>query len=99
MKYLIFKDKKRRQLFFKNEIYFYLFKSLLKNNKINKSYRFLLSSKLVNFNKDSFKTRLVNRCIFTGRRYILNKKYRLSRLQLPEIVNSFFLKGFTRSGW
>jgi len=99
MRYLIHKDKKRRFFFSKNEKQLIILKSLLNNNIIKNSYKILLLNKLFNFSKYSYKSTINNRCILTGRKNVILKKYRLSRLQLPEYANNFAIKGFNRTGW
>jgi len=99
MRYLQHKDKKRRSHFLKNEKHLMILKSLINNNNFKISYRLLLLRKLCTFSSYSFKSSIVNRCIFTGRKNVILKKYRLSRLQLPEFANKFYIKGFIRTGW
>jgi len=99
MKYIIRKDNLKRQTFIKNEFFSFLLKSLLKNKKLKKSLRALLAAKIVNLPNNSFRTRIVNRCIFTGRKNIISTKYRVSRLQFAELIKHNFIPGLGRYGW
>jgi len=99
MRYIVLKDLKKRKHFTKTEILVRIIKSLLRNNIIKIELRNLFYIKLLSFSSYSSKTAIVNRCIFTGRKYILNRSYRLSRLQLPELAKISCLKGIIRYGW
>ena len=99
MKYIKLKDNFKRQLFKQSEFNLFILKSLLKNRKVKKSMRVLIGAKMLSFSNNNFKTRVVNRCIFTGRKNVLSSKYRLSRLQFPELVKQYSIQGLGRYGW
>ena len=99
MRYLVKKNKKYRLFFNKNEKYLNILKSLINNKNFNNSLRLLLLRKFNTFSTFSYKTSITNRCFITGRKNIILKKYRLSRLQLPEIANNLFITGYSRTGW
>ena len=67
MKYLLEKDKKRRELFCKHEKKRILIKALIRNENLSRSARWKLSLKLASLPKNSSISRIRNRCVITGR--------------------------------
>ncbi|MFZ4682480.1 MAG: 30S ribosomal protein S14 [Terrimicrobiaceae bacterium] len=44
-------------------------------------------------------TRLVNRCIVTGRRRAFMRRFKLSRITFRELASSGMIPGVTKSSW
>lgn len=76
MKHLIKKDNLNRKTFHKIELKNFVRESVLKNKKLYTSIRWSLNSKKITF----IKTKIVNRCIITGRKKGILSKFKLSRL-------------------
>ena len=100
MLYLINKNKKKRFFFFKVEKYQLILKSLINNKNIITPYSHFFNRKIkLLFSKSSYKTKISNRCVITGRKNILLKQFRMSRLTLPFFISNNKIPGFTRLGW
>lgn len=80
MKYLIFKDKKKRIDFLKNEQLNFILKNILKNKNYFSSIRWSAAFKMTCIEKNASKTQYTNRCILTGRRKGLLTKFKISRI-------------------
>ena len=88
MKYLLIKDKKKRVSFFKKELLFTVFKLLRKNKKIKKTIRWKTSSFFFSIDTKNFKTRIINRCVMTGRQSGILSKFKLSRIMFAKYAYS-----------
>ncbi len=99
MKNLIERDKKRRFLVAKYEQKRAILKSLMFKNSLPKSVRFKASLELSVLPKNSSKTRLNNRCMFTGRGKAVLTSVRLSRVALRTLGSHGLISGFTKSSW
>ena len=88
MKYLVTKDKIKRNLFFKKEILFNCFKLINKNLKISKSIRLKTDYLFFGINTKKFRTRIVNRCVISGRQKGIITKFKLSRIIFANFINS-----------
>ena len=49
--------------------------------------------------RDSSPTRLVNRCLVTGRRRGYLRRFKLSRIAFRELASSGLIPGVTKSSW
>ena len=49
--------------------------------------------------RDASPTRLVNRCVITGRRRAFLRRFRLSRITFRELASAGMLPGVTKSSW
>lgn len=93
MNKLIQSDKKKRINYLKFEKKKFILKNIFKNINFISLIRFNSFLLLANFPRSSYKTQIKNRCILTGRRSILNKKYRFSRLIFMELARNGFISG------
>jgi ribosomal protein S14 len=93
MKYLVTKDKIKRFSFLKKEIIFNCFKLIKKNKKINQSIRLNTNFIFFGINTQKFKTKIVNRCIISGRQKGVVTKFKLSRIIFANFINSGKLFG------
>ncbi len=49
--------------------------------------------------RDASPTRLVNRCVITGRRRAFLRRFRLSRISFRELASAGMIPGVTKSSW
>jgi ribosomal protein S14 len=101
MKYLLQKDKNRRQLFLKQEGKWLIFRSLLHNQGISLEFRKFLYEKFF-FSVlvlAGSRYRIKNRCILTGRGGSISRKFRISRITFRELCNIGKIGGISRSSW
>ena len=97
MKKIVKKDKKKRANFFlleKNQI---ILKSLISNINISKPTRWKATLEITK--NPTNKNKLKNRCFLTGRKNVINKSYKSSRLKFLNIVRSGCIPGFKKSVW
>ena len=98
MKKIVKNDKKKRVNFFFSEKNQVILKSLISNTNISKPTRWKASLKATNQSLSN-KNKLKNRCFLTGRKNIINKSYKSSRLKFLSLVKSGFIPGFKKSVW
>jgi small subunit ribosomal protein S14 len=99
MKYLVEKDKKRRQIFEFYERKRLLLKALSIDKRLPLSFRLFYKIKFQAFIRNSSKTRIKNRCIFTGRARSVIRHFRMSRLQVRDLYIKGLLYGVRKSSW
>lgn len=109
------KDNKKRILFKKTELNQKIIKMLLialeNHQKLNFKnwnleteqtyfqFKYYLLSKLLNFNKNSFYTRISNRCIWTGRSKSVYSKYKISRITFKKLCSKGLIPGYYKYSW
>ncbi len=49
--------------------------------------------------RDASPTRLVNRCVVTGRRHGYLRRFRISRIEFRELASNGMIPGVTKSSW
>ena len=94
MKNKIQNDKKKRNLNYRLETKQIILKSFLKNKNLSRTIRW--NSELY-LSDIKFKTKLVKRCILTGRKSKFNESFRFSRLMFLRLVRNGFISGFKKS--
>lgn len=99
MKYLLEKDKKRRILFEKFEKKKILLIALSKDVRLSFLRRIMFRLELFKFNKNTSKTRVKNRCSVTGRGRGVFRAFRMSRLQIRELLVRGMLYGVRKASW
>jgi ribosomal protein S14 len=98
-KYLI-SDKKKRKFTFKYENKRIILKSIVKNSNLYKTTRWNASLLLTDFcYTQTTKTRVVNRCIFTGRKGKFRQSYKFSRLVFLNLARNGLINGIRKSSW
>ena len=96
---LIERDLSRRKQACKYELYRLTLKSIIENRSIGEQERFRAVIKLSGLPRNSSKTRLRNRCVFTGRGRAVYRFCKLSRIKLRDLVGAGRLPGVTKSSW
>lgn len=96
-KSFLIKDKKRRELFKYYEIRKIILKSLLCNYKLNFIEKNCIRYYLNKLPKNSFKNRLRNRCILSGKGSGILSKYRLSRIMLKQYALLGYIAGVQKN--
>lgn len=94
-----FLDMHRRKAYVKFELKNRLFKSILKNKKINLSNRYVAAFRRSHLPRLSSITKLVNRCTITGRQFSILKKTQLSRFTFRTQSYDGILPGVRRNSW
>jgi ribosomal protein S14 len=99
MKYLFWKDKKRRILYSAYERRKLFLKALIKNKALALKLRTHASKQLISLPRDASITRIRNRCVFTNRPRAVYRKFGLSRLMFRKYVWKGKLVGVKNSSW
>ncbi len=99
MKKLIYKDKKKRNIVANFNYFKFILKSIIYNKNIYFTVRFNAFYKLILLNKNTSKVTCVNRCVITGRKAGISKKFRLSRLTLLRVFRFGQVSGIRKIVW
>lgn len=94
-----FLDMHRRKAYVKFELKNRLFKSILKNKKINLSNKCAASFRRSHLPRVASITKIVNRCTMTGRQYSIVNKTQLSRFPFRTQSYDGILPGVRRHSW
>lgn len=92
------KDINKREVFIKHEILQRLVKILYFHFDIN-ALRFSLLNIYSVVNKNSFKTRVNNICVISGRSRSIHKKFKLSRILIRELSGQSLFFGLKKASW
>lgn len=93
------RDKKRRMLFFKNEIKRLELTSIIHDLSFSKEIRGKSVKELNKLPRNSSKVRIKNRCILTGRGHSVLRFCGFSRLKFRELASQGLLMGVTKASW
>jgi small subunit ribosomal protein S14 len=99
MSNLIQRDKKKRNLYLKQEIKRLEYKSLFNDLTLEKEFRYNNMLALNKIPRNSCRVRIKNRCILTGRTHSVYKICKLSRIKFRELASQGLLMGITKSSW
>ena len=99
MKKLINKDFTKRKTVVQFEKKKLILNSIFKNINLVNFVRWKASMLLTTLPKDSNKTRIINRCIITGRKKKIHKKYKFSRIVFFNLANSGLISGLKKATW
>jgi ribosomal protein S14 len=99
MRYLPPKDNRRRNNFKKSELDSVVFKTLKNNYYINKILRPRIDGFFFYTFRNFNKTYIVNRCTITGRSGSVYKDFRVSRLQIRDMLSKGEFFGLKKSTW
>jgi ribosomal protein S14 len=93
----VYKDLQKRKYVLKAETKQIVLKSIKKNERLAKATRWNASIALTKNSITEFPVKLKKRCIVTGRKNILNKNYRLSRLSFLRHARKGLISGLQKS--
>ena len=96
---LIERDSSRRKQAYKYELSRLALKCVIANRTIGEQERFRAAIKLNSLPRNSSKTRLRNRCVFTGRGRAVYRFCKLSRIELRRLAGGGKLPGISKSSW
>lgn len=99
MSNLIQRDKKKRNLYLKQEIKRLRYKSLFNDLTLEKEFRYNIMLLLNKILRNSSRVRVKNRCVLTGRSHSVYKICKLSRIKFRELASQGLLMGITKSSW
>lgn len=99
MKKQIVKDLKKRNVVKNFENKKIILKSLNLNNNFKNFVIWNAYTLLISLPKNSSKTRIVDRCIFTGKKSCVNKNFKFSRLFFLKFARFCFIPGLFKSIW
>lgn len=99
MKKLNQKEKNNRAIVYEFEDVRIVLKSIVKNIKLINLTRWNAVLKLTTLPPKSIKTRLVNRCVLTGRKGKFTNSYKFSRLVFLRLLRSGNISGLKKSTW
>ncbi len=89
-------DLSRRKSFNKVENYQIACKAILFNTFLSKDIRNLVNLKFNNLFSNNTKTRICNRCIFTGRSHSVYQKFRVSRILIRQLAATNSIQGIQK---
>jgi len=97
MKKLNHKDKKTRKSVLESENKRFILKNIIKNKNLYPTIKWNAINELDNLLKNSSKVKLSNRCIITGRKKSIIKKFKFSRISFLKYVRIGNLSGIKKS--
>ena len=99
MKKLIKKDNKNREHLLQDQLKRFVFGHITKNDNFSVTARWKALVELSRIIKNSSPTAFVNRCILTGRRKRINKRYSFSRIMFLNLARLGLINGIKKSSW
>lgn len=93
------KDKKNRDKFFRNELKILVYKYGLFGNIEKEHKQFYLYKFIQRFHLNWSMSRIVNKCLYTGRTRWVIRRYRLSRMMFKNLCDNGKIHGTRRSSW
>lgn len=99
MKYLVKKDKKRRNLYKRSELLKIIRHIGFKELRFNDSFRSLSYLHLLKNDLMSSRYRIVNRCVLTGKAASVNRTFHLSRTAFRSFASKGLLTGLKKGSW
>ncbi|KAJ0815464.1 putative ribosomal protein S14 [Helianthus annuus] len=92
-------DQKRRLLAEKFELRRKLYKAFTKDTDLPNDVREKHRCKLAALPRNSSFTRVMNRCVFTGRAHAVYKMFRVSRIVFRDLASRGLLQGVKKASW
>jgi ribosomal protein S14 len=103
MKYLVVKDNKIRLKYFNNEINFKIQKfihiNLLNNKNVSSHKKKIITKYFVKKNLNTYKSRLLRRCVLTNRGRVSSRIFSISRVKLKDLLKTGQIPGFYKNIW
>ena len=99
MKYLIQKDKNRRNLFNKTEKTQRALKSIIYDDNYDIEKRLKAQQRLHKLGTRSSRTKIKNRCLRSSRAKSVYRKFKISRIELRELALKGAIPGYSKKSW
>jgi small subunit ribosomal protein S14 len=99
MKYLIFKDKKKRIAYARLEKKYLIMKLIQKSLFIFNDLKYFSNGKLEKCMQYGSFTKVKNRCIISNRSKSVYRKFGISRIKFRELASYGVLFGVRKSSW
>jgi len=99
MKAKIYHDKYRRKLVLKYADRRIALKKIIYNKSLPLKERMLAQRALSKFPRNSSPTRIINRCVITGRARGVKRLFRLAKHPLREYARKGYITNFVKSSW
>ena len=99
MKYLIQKDKNRRNLFNKTEKTQRALKSIIYDDNYDIEKRLKAQQRLHKLGTRSSRTKIKNRCLRSSRAKSVYRKFKISRIELRESALKGEIPGYSKKSW
>ena len=99
MSNLIYRDKKKRNLYSKYEMKRVEYKSIINDLRLPKELRYNTMVLLNKLPRNSSQVRIHNRCILTGRSHSVLRICKLSRIKFRDLASQGLLMGITKASW
>jgi len=99
MNNLVYRDKKKRNLYSEYELKRLEYKSIINDLSVPKEVRYNTLVLLNQLPRNSSKVRINNRCIITGRSHSVLRICKISRIKFRELASQGLLMGITKSSW
>jgi small subunit ribosomal protein S14 len=99
MNNLLYRDKKKRNIYSKYEVQRLEYKAVLNNLSLPKEARYTSLLSLNKLPRNSSKIRIKNRCILTGRGHSVLRLCKLSRIKFRELASQGYIMGVKKSSW
>ena len=96
MKYLIEKDKTKRQVFHKYERKRALLRALIRNENLSRRTRWKIALQLHRLPRNGSPTRIRNRCVLTGRPRGIQRNFKVSRITLRNLISQGNVPGVVK---
>ena len=93
------RDKRKRQLYIQGLEKRTEIKNILKDKSLPMTARYKAQIILNRLNKNAAKIRLTNRCVNTTRSQSVLKSFRLSRIELRNLIGQGLINGIKKSSW
>ena len=93
------RDRRKRQLYIQGLKRRTEIKNTLKDKNLPMAVRYKAQIILNKLNKNGAKTRLTNRCVNTTRSHSVLNSFRLSRIELRNLISQGLINGIKKSSW
>lgn len=99
MKNVVEKNKIKRKTVLEFETKRLILKSIIRNTNLLKRARWAANLELSDLSVNSSRSRVVNRCVLTGRKSKVRNMYHFSRLTFLKMAKNGLISGLKRSSW
>jgi|APIni6443716594_1056825.scaffolds.fasta_scaffold12327_3 ribosomal protein S14 len=99
MKYLVRKDKKKRNFMYNRQLDNIIIKSILKNFDLPQTIRWNATVIFSQWAKKYFKNVIKNRCVYTNRGRSVFRFFKLSRLSFTFLLKNSNIANIKKASW